>query len=496
MTRLIPLLALLSLLAFQPEALSQDQEQQDREWVTEEDPWGEEETSKEEDPWGAETETESPWGDREEPAAAPWEEEAVEEKSPFSFSGRFWNRLAHDLKEQTPFEDDAFNHTELRLRADYDPAPGTTLVMSVDGDHFIYRNSGDHEHTTSIRPHELFVRFTGDWCELTLGNQFVRWGKTDQISPLDIINPEELRDGLVRPREERKLPVPMADLKLFKGMYKIEAVFIPFFQESKLDLVGRDWAVFRHYDREEGPFEINERDRPNDLSHSEYGLRFAGTYKKLDYALSYFRTREDIPSIDTLATPPGFRVPDPSKATIRELARFAVLTDQPISLDYRRRHVYGLEFETTWGEVGLRGDFAYIYRSWFLDDRLRRTSRPALHYALGMDYNRPGSYYFNLQFSQQIIRHFDEGLLFADEITNSVNGTITKDLWDGKAELGLRWFHNFNRDDYYLNPSLTLEYWRNTTLELGLEILGGPDESTLGVFDHNDEAYFIFQYHF
>ncbi|MFP3928423.1 MAG: DUF1302 family protein [Desulfobacteraceae bacterium] len=496
MTRIIiAALVFFSWLAFQPAAAAQDP-QKDQDWATEEDPWGETESG-EEDPWGEEAEEEDPWGEEEEPsAAAPWEEDATEEKSAFSFSGRFWTRLAHDLREQNPYEDDAYNHTKLRLRADYDPAPGTSLVMSIDGDHFIYRNSGDHDHTTSIRPYEFYIRRSWDWLEITLGNQIVRWGKIDQVSPLDIVNPEDLRDGFAQTREERKLPIPMVDLKLFKGMYKFEAVFIPFFQESKLDLIGRDWAMFHHYDRQVGPFEIVEKDLPNDLSHSEYGFRFSGTFKKLDYALSYFRTREDTPSIGTIAAPPGFRVPDPSRATLMGLARTANDLSQPVTLDYKRQHVYGLEFETTWGEFGIRGDFAYIHERYFLDHRLRRTSRPVFHYALGVDYNRPGSYYVNIQFSQQIVRHYESTLLFADEVTNAVNGTLTKDLWDGKLELGLRYLYNFTQDDYYLNPSVTLEYWRNITLELGLDILGGPEESTLGVFEDNDEAYCIFEYHF
>lgn len=468
---------------------------------TEEDPWADTEASgSQEDPWGEESgEEASPWQeeeDREETAEIPWAETPTEEKSPFELSGRLWNRMSYDVNEDTRFEDDGFNHAELHLYGAYDPGQGVDMLMSVDVDQFQYYNSGHWDNETNVRVHEAYVRLSRRWFELTLGNQFVRWGKIDQVSPLDIVNPEDTRDGLVRSREERKLPIPMVDLKLFKGLYKLEALFIPFFQESKLNLAGRDWALFDHYEQSVGSFRIEENDPPNDLEHSEFGLRFAGTFRKLDYALSYFRTREDLPSIRSLNVPPGFRVQDPDSATVEDLARFAVLTGQPIPLGYRRQHVYGMEFETTWRDFGIRGDFAYIDKCSFLNERLQQVLKPAFHYAVGIDYSRPGSFYANLQFSQQWIRHFEDGLLFADDVTNTVNGKVTKELWDSKLELTLRYLYNFTREDYYINPLMTLKYWQSLTLQLGVEFEGGPDESTLGLYDDNDEVYFIFKYHF
>jgi hypothetical protein len=458
-------------------------------------------TDSDEDPWsdtGEEAGDEDPWGEEpgEEAAEVPWAEAEEEKKSPFELSGRLWNRMAYDVNEDNRFEDDGFNHAELHLYGAYDPGHGVDVLLSVDVDQFQYYNSGDWDNETNIRPHEAYVRLSRGWYDLTLGNQFVRWGKTDQISPLDIVNPEDLRDGLVRSREERKLPIPMANLKLFKGMYTFQALFIPIFKEAKLNLVGRDWALFDHYESSVGSFHIAENDPPNDLEHSELGFRFSGTFRKLDYALSYLRTREDIPSIGTLDAPPGFRVQNPDEAAVSDLARFAVLTGQPIHLDYQRQDVFGMEFETTLGDFGIRGDLAYIDDRSFLNDRLQQVFKPVFHYAVGADYSRPGSFYANLQFSQQWIRHFEEGLLFADDVTHTVNGTVTKELWDSKLELSLRYLYNFTREDYYINPYATLEYWQNLTLQLGVEFEGGPDESTLGLYDNNDEVYCIFQYHF
>ncbi|MGD8386225.1 MAG: hypothetical protein PVG49_03745 [Desulfobacteraceae bacterium] len=472
-----------------------------------ENPWGEKDagTGEEGSPWGEEEQAEEapPWDEEKaaDEGTPPWEEEAEEKAKaglPIDLSGHFWTRYAHDLNEDNPFEDDDFSHTELRIKAAYDPSPAWDIVLALDADAFLYRNSGDWDHEINLQPHEAYVRYAGPFYEVTLGNQLVHWGKADEVSPLDIVNPEDLRDGFVRSREDRKLPVPMVNAKFFKGVYKVETLFIPFFQESDIDLVGRDWAFFDHYDRSVGSFRLLEDKPANDLSNSEVGVRFSGTIRNLDYAFSYFHTREDVPSFDSLVTPPGFRVPDPDAVELRDLVVFASnpLAPQPIGLRYARQNVFGIEFETTWKSLGIRGEVAYIHEKSFLNDRLRRVEVPVYSYVLGADYNKPGSFYCNLQFGQQILEEDDDGLLFTDRVTTTVNGEINKKLFDSKLELALRYLYNFTWEDYYVNPLIRLKYWTNITVDFGVEMEGGPSNSVLGFFDDNDEVYVLFQYDF
>ena len=245
------------------------------------------------------------------------------------------------------------------------------------------------------------------------------------MSPLDIINPEDLRDGFVRDRQERKLPIPMLDLKLYKDVYKLEALFIPFFEKSELDLLGRDWAYFDHYVEEIGDFSVIEEEPSNTFRNSEAGLRFSGTVRNLDYAFSYFYTRDDLPSVDSLVLPPGVSI-DPDAATLKGLAEFSFLTRQPIQLRYIRQNVSGLELETTWRDFGIRGEAAYINKKPFMTDQLESIKRAVFHYVLGVDYSGLGGFYCNLQFSQEIIRDYEEGILFLDEVTNRVTRVKNK----------------------------------------------------------------------
>jgi hypothetical protein len=328
-----------------------------------------------------------------------------------------------------------------------------------------------------------------------MGNQIVRWGKTDEVSPLDNLNPEDLRDGFPRRRDERKLPIPMVNLELFKEMYKLQGIFIPFFVESKYDLRDTDWAYFDHIAKKVGPFGIQEEHVPDTLSNSEVGVRFSGTIGTFDYGFSYQYAREDVASLGSLILPPGFPSA-PFDTDLKDLAQFAQLTNQQIVLENNRRNIYGFEFETVLGSFGLRGDVAYIYQRNFLNDRLKSIRKPVIEYVLGADYNGPGSFYFNLQFVQAIILNYDHGIIANDEITTGIDGDIYKRFFDDNITLDLRFFHNITNNAYYYNPNILIEYWENVSLELGLDLIGGPTYTAIGYFRDNDQVYGILRVHF
>ena len=174
-----------------------------------------------------------------------------------------------------------------------------------------------------------------------------------------------------------------------------------------------------------------------------------------------------------------------------------VLVGQQIVLENNRQNIYGFEFETILGDFGIRGDLAYIYRRNFLNDRLRSVRKPIFEYVLGADYNGPGSLYANLQLAQTIIFDYEEDkFLFNEKVTTGVNGEISKGFFDDNITLDLRFFHNITDNAYYYNPNILFEYWENVSLELGLDLIGGPTYTYIGYFRDNDQVYGILRVHF
>ena len=198
---------------------------------------------------------EDEWGDSDESnddTEDQWAEEDTQNKNDgeglFKLSGEARNKFAHDVNEDSAAEDDMMNHVQLKAGVSMAHGDRLRAVLFADTDYFSYGNDGDWEEDGSIRLDDAYVNFRGNGFNLKIGNQVIRWGKTDAYSPLDNLNPEDLRDDLSGRREDRKLPIPMAGLEIYSGNYTIFGVFIPFFIKSKYDLLGTDWAALGRAD--------------------------------------------------------------------------------------------------------------------------------------------------------------------------------------------------------------------------------------------------------
>jgi hypothetical protein len=428
---------------------------------------------------------------------APWEKETKggESGAPamaerFKIFARLWNKLAHDIHEENEYESDLSNHGEIKVGAQYAQSENLRAVASVRADSFAYENGSHWDTDSDFMLDETYVNWAAGTFNLKVGNQIVRWGKADELSPLDNLNPEEVKDGLVRPREERKLPTPMVNAEIYREPLKLQGVFIPYFEKSKFDRVGTDWALFRHLNEEIGPISIDQDKPSNNLENCLAGARLSGTVRHVDLGVSYLYGRDHLPSLGSLSLPPG-APPVPSSSNLKDLYQFAYLTGQPVTLHYDRQSIYGFEFETILGEVGVRGDLAYIDKRRFLTNDLENVKKRVLQYVVGGDYHGPESIYVNLQFSQSWILDYDDSILFDKELTNTFYGKASKGFSGDRLNLTLRSFYNLTDKSFFINPALELKYWKYFDVEIGVDFLEGSQNTALGWFGDNDQAYLI-----
>ena len=420
----------------------------------------------------------------------PWE--GLEKPKRFEFGGKIWNKFAHDTAEDNPYEDDLYNHIKLRLEGKYTLNESLYAVLSGDFDNFAYYNSGDWDYDNDARFYNSYINLSQSWFNLRVGNQIVRWGKTDGYSPLDNTNPEDLRDGFITRREERKIAIPMVNLELFKDTYTLQGLLIPYFERSEFDLFGTDWALFDHLREELGGFPVTEEDVPVTFQNIQYGFRFSGIVRNVDYSISYLSARTTIPSVVASSVPYGFPVRFGS-VDLKGMTDFTSILSQPIELEYDRQNVFGLEFETTAYDFGLRGDFAYVYRGTFLAGDFSRIKKPLFQYMLGADYNGPWNSYFLLQFTQSIVQDYDDDIISSSQVINAFNGTFSKDFLYGKIKPVFRFFYDFTDRAYLLNPKILITYWDFFNLEIGAEFFGGATGSFLDFYGNNDQVYTILE---
>ncbi len=82
-------------------------------------------------------------------------------------------------------------------------------------------------------------------ARLRIGVLRERWGKTDLLPVLDVLNPRDARIGPLTPPEFRGLPLPMARLSLSHGKFRSETTLIPFAGADRLWLRDTDWSLIR-----------------------------------------------------------------------------------------------------------------------------------------------------------------------------------------------------------------------------------------------------------
>jgi hypothetical protein len=145
---------------------------------------------------------------------------------------------------------------------------------------------------------ELYADFDTEYLWLRLGKQQVSWGQSDGLRLLDIVNPldlswhginlhepyleafDNLRESLWMARATVRLPYNSEN---FKDL-QLEGLWLPGrFVGTTLPAYGSPYNVVP-------AFFVQDEERPNG---QEFGVRFMGVFKRLEFSLNYFNHYED-----------------------------------------------------------------------------------------------------------------------------------------------------------------------------------------------------------
>jgi hypothetical protein len=419
-------------------------------------------------------------------AGAGWAAKAAPKPLPIKLTAKITNRFNWDTKKDNIYEDTSQTTMEINAQLKYLPNPNVQVVV------------GEWTADKKVRPYNIYLNLAYEHINFRLGNQIVRWGKADEVSPLDVVNPEDLSRGFTRTRADRKIPVPMANLEFLSDSISLQGVYIPFSQKSIFHYSGDDWAYFGHLEKKYGPIDIVEDDPAQTPRDANYGGRLAGTIGRIDLAFVYLNHRTDTPSLMTFTLPPGFPPPPPGhEPSVEDLVIASKETHQPLKFHYTREELYGLEFETTAGSFGFRGDASYVSSRSFVTSTLQEIGKPVLTGVLGVDYNGAGGSYFNVSLSQSRIRDYDPALgPTTKEKTSILSSQLSLELFSGNIKLGYLGFTNLTDKSFYQNPKVNISYIPNVGIEAGLEVYGGAPSTQIGFFDPNDQVYLNLSYFF
>ena len=416
-----------------------------------------------------------------------WAAKTPPKPLPIKLTAKITNRFNWDTKKDNIYEDTSRTTMEINAQLKYLPNPNVQVV------------AGEWTADKKVRPYNIYLNLAYEHVNFRLGNQIVRWGKADEISPLDVVNPEDLSLGFTRTRADRKIPVPMANLEFLSDVISLQGVYIPYFQKSIFHYYGDDWAYFGHLEKKYGgSINIVEEEPAQTLREANYGGRLSGTIGRLDLALIYLNHRTDTPALMTFPLPPGWPPPPPGhEASVEDLVIASKVLGQPLKFHYPREELYGLEFETTAGSFGFRGDASYVSSRSFVTSDLQEIGKPVITGVVGVDYNGAGGSYLNVSISQSRIRDYDPALgPTTKEKTSILSGQLSLELFSGNIKLGYLGFTNLTDKSFYQNPKVNISYIPNVGIEAGLEVYGGSPSTQIGFFDPNDQVYLNLSYFF
>lgn len=416
-----------------------------------------------------------------------WAAKTPPKPLPIKLTAKITNRFNWDTKKDNIYEDTSRTTMEINAQLKYLPNPNVQVV------------AGEWTADKKVRPYNIYLNLAYEHVNFRLGNQIVRWGKADEISPLDVVNPEDLSLGFTRTRADRKIPVPMANLEFLSDVISLQGVYIPYFQKSIFHYYGDDWAYFGHLEKKYGgSINIVEEEPAQTLREANYGGRLSGTIGRLDLALIYLNHRTDTPALMTFPLPPGWPPPPPGhEASVEDLVIASKVLGQPLKFHYPREELYGLEFETTAGSFGFRGDASYVSSRSFVTSDLQEIGKPVITGVVGVDYNGAGGSYLNVSISQSRIRDYDPALgPTTKEKTSILSGQLSLELFSGNIKLGYLGFTNLTDKSFYQNPKINISYIPNVGIEAGLEVYGGAPSTQIGFFGPNDQVYLNLSYFF
>ncbi len=421
--------------------------------------------------------------------------------------GNLLNRLCRDTVE-TDFEN-AYLFRSWLIKGEVDFTQHDLSAVASFGSRYDYVFDHDTDWNLDVLLlREAYVHLEkGSWA-LRLGRQYVTWGKLDDFTLLDIINPQYFREFILLDKQERKNPILMAKLDYYHGDYYFEGIFIPWFEPNEIDFFDSKWALFGYIRKRTLKSTTdplvkqamdNMRIKTYSLDASERAIRLGGRAKGVDYSFYYMSLHDRTPALEE-STPMGRTLMaylyNPTAETLANLA-LANPTSEDVRLlaKYARLNVVGADFETVIGEFGLRGEAGLFLKPLYLKEDFSLTRKTTISSGIGIDHTTANDLYLNLQFIGRFILNGND-LYPANQYTHQLVGIISKNFLRERVVPSFYCGYNFSDQDSFYNPEITYKPNGSLSFSIGAFIFEGDATTVFGRFDDNDLVYLTCEYKF
>ena len=201
---------------------------------------------------------------------------------------------------------------------------------------------------------EFYMNIYTKNADFSFGRQIINWGQSDSYNPLNNINPTDLSDIL--DTEDEILPVYASRIKYYLNNLTFDLVLVPIFTPSKIPHISRSrWGPTGlplaipdpvnegvMYD---AIYSYNKKEASeNLLDDFQFGMKINYNFPGWDVALSHYYGKNDIANFV------------PEYNFIADMKQVKV----GLNPDFFKWHVTGLDFSTSFGEYGFKGEAGYF----------------------------------------------------------------------------------------------------------------------------------------
>ena len=188
--------------------------------------------------------------------------------------------------------------------------------------------------------HTVFFDSGIDSINFKLGKIIYTWGNSDELKPVDIINPQDYSMSILKKIQERKYGVYSANVNIFfTETFVLEGSLLPFFEASETGSTAfKTEAEQKLGDSLMPPIEPEDR-----AKNFTYASRLGFSVMDVDMHVNYYYGYDNMPSVSFVippATPTYIAIPE-----------------------YRKIQMFGFDFQraVNWG-IAVRGELAYFER--------------------------------------------------------------------------------------------------------------------------------------
>lgn len=372
---------------------------------------------------------------------------------------------------------ETFENTEVKviLRAEDDtmrPEDNAAYLRDDTGSQRIYLRE-------AYISHDFYFESVIDSINIKMGRIIYTWGNSDEVKPVDIINPQDYSNLYFTPIQDRKYGVFSGTVSVFfNENFFIEAVAVPEFKSSEMASSVFVTDAVKTLITMDFDHTIDQELPENKIRNSSAAGRIGLTLFDLDMHANYYYGYPNLPS-------------------------YEINTSYEIAAVYNKVQMFGFDFQRAlFSGISIRGEAAFFERGkYFAYDGAHimadvttggtgSVEKKYTEYTIGFDDQDfiLADIYLNLQFHQKIISAYESGIS-SDQYTNMVLWNVKYYFDNKKYRLSTQGAYDIGDNSVYANAEFMAKLADNFEFTVGSWILEGKHDTSIGQFDSNDMVY-------